>query len=147
MDEYGLPKETSGYPKITVSIYLLQRRLKLKNRLIWRQGIRSAAGGGLFLALNGMAAPFLLALADPAQFKETIEFLTVPAWMIISAMGLLILGLFQGLASGIFVGFADAVWGPHSRNNFRVILGSLSGLVMTLYLILFTSDRRYFTHN
>jgi len=138
IDEYGIPREAAGYPKFAVSMSLLQRRLKLRGRLIWRQGIRCASGGGLFLALNGLAAPFLMALSDPVQYKNTLEFITVPAWAIISALGLLILGLFQGLASGVGVGFADVIWRWRYRTNFRVLFGAISGLAMGLYLILFT---------
>lgn len=139
VDEYGLPADAAGYPKFSLSINLLQRRLRLYGKLIWRQGIRCAFGGAVFLALNGMAAPLLTALSDPAQYEETLEILTVPAWMIISALGLLILGLFQGMSSGLLVGFADAAWRPPSRQVFRSLLGAISGLLMTFYLSLFTA--------
>ena len=138
IDEYGLPKDTSGYPGLTVAVNLFQRRLKASGRLIVRQGVRSAFGAGIFLAANGLAAPFFIAISYPKEYQETLQFVTVPTWMIIGALGLLVIGALQGFASGLAVGFADAVWKGLSRRYFRLFLGGLSGLALCIYLVLFT---------
>ena len=138
IDKYGLPKNSSGFPKLTVAANLFQRRLKASGRLIGRQGARSALGGGIFLAANGLAAPFFIAISYPKEYQETLQLVTVPTWMIIGALGLLVIGALQGFSSGLAVGFADAVWKGSYRRYFRLLLGGISGLALSIYLVLFT---------
>ncbi len=138
IDQYGLPEDSSGFPKLTVAANLFQRRLKANGRLIGRQGVRSTLGGGIFLAANGLAAPFFIAIYYPKEYQETLELVTVPTWMIIGALGLLVIGALQGFASGLAVGFADAVWKGSFRKYFRLLFGGLSGLALCIYLVLFT---------
>ncbi len=138
IDDYGLPKDSDGFPKFTVASNLFQRRLKASGRLIGRQGMKSALGGGIFLAANGLAAPFFIAISYPKEFQETLQLVTVPTWMIIGALGLLVIGALQGFASGLSVGFADAVWKGSYRRYIRLFFGGLSGLALCIYLVLFT---------
>ncbi len=79
-----------------------------------------------------------MAMARPDDFREALQFITVPAWMISGAVVLLIIGGLQGIASGFAVGLADALWRGASRNTWRNIFGSFSGLVHSAYLIVFS---------
>lgn len=135
IDELGIPANLD-YPKLPVTSLLFQKRLRANRNDILRQGWQTAVGAGILCFLNGLAAPFYIALSYPLDFQETLKFITIPAWMISGALGLLFIGSMQGLASGLAVGLADALWKAGSP---RYLIGALAGIIYGLLLILFTS--------
>jgi hypothetical protein len=133
-DEIGLPANMSGYPKFRVMMGVARRRWHYYRPEIWQLMFWGSLGAGLGTALAGSGSPFYVALARPAAFRETLEFVSVPAWMLSGAIAALFVGGLQGLATSFLVGLADALWGSETRNGRRLIFGVLSGIAYSLYL-------------
>jgi serine/threonine protein kinase/DNA-binding SARP family transcriptional activator len=136
MDEVGLPEDVGTYPKFSVALALARRRMRYQWGIIFRQAGRAAAGAGLLMALNGLIAPFYVALSFPGDYQEILEFMPLQIWVISGALGSLLLGAPQGFASGLMTGIADALWRARARRIMRLILGALSGLVLASTTIL-----------
>jgi DNA-binding SARP family transcriptional activator len=138
-DEFGLPEDAGPYPRFPVVAALTQRRWQAQRGNIMRQTVRAGLGGALALALFAMGTPLYYALAFPEEFGEIAENLvTLPAWMLSSALMGVVIGGILGMASGFSVGLADALWKGGSRGRWRLLVGSLAGLVHSAYLILFS---------
>lgn len=137
MDEIGLPEELEPYPKFAVAAALARKRLRSPGGRILGQAGRSAAGAGLILALNGLFSPFYVALSFPSDYQNIINnVMPLQLWMISGALGSMLLGAPQGFASGFITGLSDALWRGRNRRMMRLILGSLSGLVLALTILL-----------
>jgi hypothetical protein len=138
-DEFGLPEGAGPYPRLPVAAALTQRRWQAQRGNVLRQTARAGLGGALALALFAMGTPLYYALAFPEEFDEIAEnIVTLPAWMLSSALMGIVVGGILGMASGFAVGLADALWKGGSRGRWRLLVGSLAGLVHSAYLILFS---------
>ncbi len=84
-----------------------------------------------------LGLPFYTALAFPTEFRETLELVSLPGWMLGGAIIGLFIGFFQGVLSGFLVGLADGLWYESGRT--RWIIGAASGLFHSAYLIVFTA--------
>jgi hypothetical protein len=115
------------------------RRWKSARREALRQAARAALGAGIASAANGLLSPWYASLGPGRGFQETLEFVSIPGWMIGGALGFLVIGGAQGLATALLVGAADACWRGNRRLALRVLLGGFSGLVHTGFLLLATS--------
>jgi hypothetical protein len=136
MDEVGLPEDVGPYPKFSVGLALARRRMRYQWGIIFRQAGRAAAGAGLLMSINGLAAPFYVFLSFPSDYQETLGFMSLRTWILSGALGSLLLGAPQGFASGFATGLADALWRDLSRRIMRIILGALAGLVLAAIILL-----------
>lgn len=137
-DDVGLPKTIGSYPKLTVAVMLAQRRWREGRRLILRQMGRAFFGASIVSALHGSAAPFYIALSSPDIYRETIQVLSLPFWMLSGALGMVLIGGVQSLASSFAVGLADVFFRGRARRIWRHLFGTLAGLVLAGFLIVFT---------
>ena len=103
---------------------------------IFRQAGRAAAGAGLLMAINGLAAPLYVFLSFPDAYQENLEFPGLTTWILSGALGSLLLGAPQGFASEFATGLADVLWRDRSRRIMRIIFGAISGLVLTFFILL-----------
>ena len=140
-DEVGLPADLPPYPRLPVALALALRRWGAMRGLVLTQVIRAGLGAGLISAFHGLFSPFyqLLSPATVNDYYETLQLVSLPAWMISGALGFLLLGGTQGAASGFAIGLADTLWRNRDRQRWRLLLGALAGLVHAGWLILATS--------
>jgi DNA-binding SARP family transcriptional activator len=136
-DEFELPKEIGPYPKMPVAVSLGRKRWQAQNRNVFRY-MRRGGFGGVFMALIGLTAPYQVAIAFPDKYIENLEFMTLTAWMFSGAVGFMLIGIIQGLASGFSLGLADALWRSKTQSKWRVIFGALSGLAHSIILTIFS---------
>jgi len=134
-DEVGIPKEVGPYPKTPVFLGLAWRRWQAKRGMIIRQTIRAGLGGAI-MSLFGCLVPLFYYLAFPEDYYSGIEMIGLSAWVLSSAMLFLLIGTLQGVASGLALGVADALWHDIAHSNWRLILGVGSGLALSMLLIL-----------
>ncbi len=136
-DEVGLPPDVGPYPRLQVGASLAQRRWAEHKGALGRQTLRAGLGAGIGLALHGSGVPFYAALAFPAEYRETLELVSMPAWILGGAIIGLFIGFLQGALTGLLVGLGDALRRDGGRA--RWILGGVSGLFHSAYLIVFTA--------
>ncbi|MFQ5943921.1 MAG: BTAD domain-containing putative transcriptional regulator [Anaerolineales bacterium] len=135
-DEVGLPQDVASYPRLQVGASLAQRRWVEHKGALGRQTLRAGLGAGIGLAIQGLGVPFFTALAFPAEYRETLELVSLPGWILGGAIIGLFIGFLQGALAGFLVGLGDALW--RERVRARWIIGGVSGLFHSAYLIVFT---------
>jgi hypothetical protein len=137
-DEFGLPEDVGPYPTFPVAAALVQRRWQAQRATILRQTFRAGLGGALAWAVVSMCIPLFYFLVLPDEFREASgDLVSLPTWMFINFLSGLVVGGLLGSASGFAVGLADALWKGASRRRWRLLVGSLAGLVHAGYLIVF----------
>ncbi|TET85354.1 MAG: hypothetical protein E3J37_02060 [Anaerolineales bacterium] len=137
-DEAGLPDDVGPYPKLPVLAALAERRWKDGRRLLLRQVGRVSLGAVIISALHGSAAPFYIALSLPDSYHDTLQVLSLPTWILSGALGMMLIGGAQGLASSFAIGLADVFLRGRTRRFWRHILGSLAGFAHAGFLIVYT---------
>ncbi len=136
-DEVGLPPDVGPYPRLQVGVSLAQRRWAEHKGALGKQTLRAALGAGAGLAIHGSGVPFYTALAFPVEFRQTLELVSFPGWILGGAIIGLFIGFLQGAFTGFLVGLGDGLRREGSKA--RWILGGVSGLFHSAYLIVFTA--------
>ncbi len=139
IDEYGLPEGNWTYPRLPVTMGLIQRRWLKGREAIRRRTIQGAVGGGIAVGLLGSSLPLLAILVYPEAFEKNLEFISVPAWTLSGAIAGLVWGVLQGLASGFALSLTDVIRPARHSAAWRFIAGGLAGLVFSILWILFAS--------
>lgn len=137
-DEVGLPDDVGPYPKLPVLAALTERRWEDGRQLFLRQIGRACLGAVIVSALHGSAAPFYIALSLPDSYHNTLQVLSLPTWMLSGALGMMLIGGVQGLASSFAIGMTDVFLRGRARRIWRHLLGGLAGLAHAGFLIAFT---------
>ena len=137
-DEVGLPDDVGRYPKIPVMAALAARRWEDGRQLLLRQIGRACLGALIVSALHGSAAPFYIALSHPDSYQNTLQVLSLPTWILSGALGMMLIGGVQGLASSFTIGMVDIFLKGRSRRIWRHVLGGLAGFAHAGFLIAFT---------
>lgn len=117
---------------------LLRRCWRANRPIISRQAIRGGRGAAIVLALFGATRPLQVALTTPADYQVILEFLSIPAWVLLSAFAMAFFGGLQGFASGLSVGLADALRAGGQLSPIRLLFASLAGLAHTAFLAVFS---------
>lgn len=137
-DEVGLPDDVGPYPKLPVLAALAERRWQDGRQLLLRQIRRACLGAVIISALHGSAAPFYIALSLPDSYHNTLQVLSLPTWILSGALGMMLIGGVQGLASSFAIGMADVFLRGRARRVWRHLLGGLAGFAHAGFLIAFT---------
>lgn len=136
-DEVGLPEDIGPYPKFTVWIALAQRRWRANSEAIRRQIVRAGLGGAIAMALVGIVQIVPGTVLNPEFFDETVELMPIAMTMIAGALLGLFWGGLQGIATGLNLGFTDAMWKGKSHPKLRLFFAGLAGLTYSMiYIIL-----------
>jgi hypothetical protein len=97
------------------------------------------------MAAVSMCVPLFYALALPEESREiSRDFVSLPTWMFINFLSGIVVGSLLGTSSGLAVALSDALWKGRARGRWRLIAGSLAGLVHAGYLIVFCLIGAYF---
>ena len=99
-----MPEDVGEYPKIEVTLALLQRRWRKHRKEVLSQSVRTLVGAGGFLAIAGLAIPFFVLFTDPVEYNSTLDLVSLPAWMISGALGSILIGVVVGFSMGFAVG-------------------------------------------
>jgi DNA-binding SARP family transcriptional activator len=138
-DEIGLPKNVGAYPILSLALGVGQRRWQAKRGEIFQQCLRASFGAAFLLALHGALAPFYVAIWSSDVYQETLALISLLGWMLSGALGMLFIGGIQGLVSGFTVGLADTLFRGNNLLRWRIVCGSIAGLVESGLLFLFTA--------
>ena len=133
-DEVGLPEVVGRYPRLSVGLAIAQRRWSANSPKIRRQVVRAIAGGAIAMALVASIQLVPAAIMKPDLFQASLEFTTLPIWLLSSAILGLFWGGIQGAVVGLNLGIADTVWQGKKRG--RLVWAGLAGLVYSFFYIL-----------
>ena len=137
VDEVGLPEDIGKYPKLSVWLALAQRRWRANSQAIRRQIGRAGLGGALALALVAALQLLPATVLNPEFFNQTQELMPIAMTMIAGALLGLFWGGLQGIATGLNLGVADAMWKGKSHPMWRLFFGGLAGLTYSIiYIVL-----------
>jgi hypothetical protein len=84
--------------------------------------------------------PFLAFLIYPQDYWANLQFISKVGWILAAALVGLFWGGVQGLASGSIVGAFDVLWSTKPISTWRFIFAGFSGLVYSLFGVLFSSS-------
>jgi hypothetical protein len=137
VDEVGLPEDIGKYPKLSVWLALAQRRWRANSQAIRRQIGRAGLGGALAMALVAALQLLPATVLNPEFFNQTQELMPIAMTMIAGALLGLFWGGLQGIATGLNLGVADAMWKGKSHPMWRLFFGGLAGLTYSIiYIVL-----------
>ncbi|MGH2627840.1 MAG: BTAD domain-containing putative transcriptional regulator [Anaerolineales bacterium] len=139
-DEVGLPADAGPYPKTSLALEVGLRRWSRWRGRVVANALRGALGTALGGVALGASLPLLTLAASRDVFEQAMaEYVTLPAWMISGAVAGLVWQGFQGLASCLAVGAADALSSGKAPGARRTLCGALAGLVHSGFLIVFSA--------
>ncbi len=131
-DEYGMPDVDSSSLRMQLLLELLRERWRKYRGNVWDQTKKAALGGGL-LFIYGAVAPLVMRLTAIEIYHNTLTYMSLTAYYLISIILFGLYGLVQGAALGCGVGMGDALFSGKYRTRGRALFGAISGLVSTLF--------------
>ncbi len=131
-DQYGIPDGLKGGIRWQTGLAVGFKRWQRYRGDIWRRTWKVARNGGL-LGVYGAAVPIIMRYTVPEVYDQTLTYLSLTAYFLISVIMFLILGALQGAALGLSTSLGDTLLTASRITRLRSILAASAGIISGLY--------------